>query len=55
MRETIKAYKILVAKHEGEDYLGDLRAIGKFILKWILKKKSARVWNGLNGLRIKST
>jgi hypothetical protein len=32
--------------------LGDLYAVGRITLKWILKKKSVRMWTEFNWLRI---
>jgi hypothetical protein len=49
--EMIHAYKILIGKTEGGDYLEDLSVDGRLILKWILKKK----WLEFNGCGLDSS
>jgi hypothetical protein len=37
---------------KGKDYLGEISADGKIILKLILKRWCVRMWSGLHSLRI---
>jgi hypothetical protein len=49
--EMNNAYKILVMKLKGRNYLGDLGIDEGLMLRWILKKQSMTVWAGLIWLR----
>jgi hypothetical protein len=40
------AYKILVQKPEGRDYLEDLEVDGRIMLEWILEKERWKLWTG---------
>jgi len=52
MGERRNAYRVLVGKPEGRDYLGDADIGGKIILKWTFGKWYVGVWTGSNWLRI---
>jgi hypothetical protein len=45
-------YEILVGKPKGGNHLGDIRADGKLIIKFILQEESVMMWTGLNWLRL---
>jgi hypothetical protein len=53
-QEMKNLYQILVGIPKGMRPFGNRHKDRKFILKWILKKHSLRVWTGFNYLRIRS-
>ena len=46
------AYRVLVAKPEGKNYLEDPGMDGRIILRWIFRKWDVGAWTGSIWLRI---
>jgi hypothetical protein len=52
MEDMTGAYRVLVGRPEGRDYLENQDADGKIILKLIFKNCEGEAWTGLIWLRI---
>jgi hypothetical protein len=50
--ERRNAYRVLVGRTEGKNYLEDTGVDGRVILEWIFKKWDGGTWAGLFWLRI---